>query len=65
MKRKFSKISSSLLRTIRDGTLLLGVAGFAENLFQSGSVLSALAGTGFLIVSFVADVYYQILGESK
>ena len=53
------------LVVIKDSAMLLGVAGLAENLFQSGAVLSALAGGGFLLLACALTVVTKALGGSK
>lgn len=53
------------LVVLRESSMLLGVAGLAENLFQSGSALSALAGGGFLLLSVAVLIVTKTLGGSK
>lgn len=66
MKRnRFFRILICLLRVIREGSILLGVAGIAEHLFQSGSVISSCFGSAFLLLSFLVLVALDIIGGAK
>lgn len=62
MKIPLGAMESTLL-AMRESSLLLGVAGLAENLFQGGSAWPAILGAGFLVLSVFIGAY--IAGEFK